>query len=145
RDTQQGLDEREPRSPHPRQVLAAQGALLRKPKAAGMLRLWLLLVCLAPALAQSPDARKARSEYVRSHYAKFEYRIPMRDGKRLFTSVYVPNGVNLGQKYPIVLHRTPYSVGPYGQDRYRGDLGITEAFDQEGFIFAFQDVRGRFM
>ncbi len=110
-----------------------------------MLRLWLLLLCLAPAFAQNADARKARADYVRSNYAKFEYRIPMRDGKRLFTCVYVPNGVNLGTKYPIVLHRTPYSVGPYGQDRYKGELGISEAFDREGFIFAFQDVRGRFM
>lgn len=81
--------------------------------------------------------------YVRSHYAKFEYRIPMRDGARLFTAVYVPN--DRSKTYPILLTRTPYAVGPYGADRYARRLGPTKAFEREGFIFVLQDVRGRFM
>ena len=39
----------------------------------------------------------------------------------------------------------PYRVGPYGADRYRDRLGPSEEFEKEGFIFVFQDVRGRFM
>lgn len=89
------------------------------------------------------DESEARAAYIRSHYAKFEYRIPMRDGKRLFTSVYVPN--DRSESYPILLVRTPYTVAPYGLDRHRPQLGPTEAFEKDGFIFVFQDVRGRFM
>ncbi len=112
------------------------------------------LVCLGFALtpaawaenAGSPEsAAKARATYIRSHYAKFEVRIPMRDGKKLFTSIYVPNDIHRGKKYPIVFMRTPYSVGPYGEDNYPGILGITPEFEREGFIFAMQDVRGRWM
>src|SRR5205085_10579097 len=32
---------------------------------------------------------------------------------------------------------------PYGPDRFKSDLGPSRRFDEEGFIFVFQDVRGR--
>jgi putative CocE/NonD family hydrolase len=82
-------------------------------------------------------------EYVRAHYTKYEFRIPMRDGTKLFTAVYVPKDIS--QTYPIMLTRTPYSVAPYGADNYKTDLGPSEKFGREGFIFAYQDVRGRMM
>ncbi|HEY5506943.1 MAG TPA: CocE/NonD family hydrolase, partial [Coriobacteriia bacterium] len=83
---------------------------------------------------------------VREQYTKFEYRIQMRDGVRLFTSVYVPKDVFAdGKTYPILLQRTPYNVAPYGIDQYRGSLGPSELFQREQFIFVFQDARGRFM
>ena len=75
------------------------------------------------------------------HYAKFEYRIPMRDGTKLFTAVYVPKDGS-GEKYPFLLMRTPYSVAPYGVDRYRS---LPEDLGKAGYIFVFQDVRGRGM
>ncbi len=84
-----------------------------------------------------------RGEYIRSHYTKFEYRIPMRDGTKLFTTVYSPT--DRSQKYPFLMTRTPYSVGPYGADRYKQRLGPTEQFEKDGYIFVFQDVRGKFM
>ncbi|MGO8751281.1 MAG: CocE/NonD family hydrolase [Thermoguttaceae bacterium] len=82
-------------------------------------------------------------EYVKEHYTKYEYRIPMRDGKRLFTAVYAPK--DQSQPYPILMMRTPYSVGPYGVDRYKPDLGPSPLTGKAGYIFAFQDVRGRWM
>jgi putative CocE/NonD family hydrolase len=82
-------------------------------------------------------------EYVRANYTKYEYRIPMRDGVKLFTSVYVPKDTS--KTYPILLMRTPYSVGPYGLARFKGDLGPSPAFGTAGYIFAYQDVRGRWM
>jgi putative CocE/NonD family hydrolase len=98
----------------------------------------LLLISLQPndLPAQGLDEVKAR-------YTKFEYRIPMRDGKRLFTSVYVPK--DHSQKYPILLSRTPYSVAPYGEDQYKDNLGPSALFGKEGYIVAYQDVRGRWM
>ena len=89
------------------------------------------------------DAAAQGLEQVKANYTKYEYRIPMRDGKRLFTAVYVPKDVS--KTYPILLTRTPYSVGPYGVDQYQDDLGPSPLFGKEGYIFAYQDVRGRWM
>ncbi len=91
------------------------------------------------------DQAKKRADYIRSNYTKFEYRVPMRDGKKLFTSVYIPNDASTAKRYPILMQRTPYTVAPYGTDRYKTVLGATEAHEKEGFIFVFQDVRGRYM
>jgi hypothetical protein len=99
--------------------------------------LFLMAVCLNAGYADT------RSDYIRTTYTKFEYRIPMRDGTRLFTAVYRPTDIS--KKYPILMLRTPYSVGPYGAERYRAALGPSESYEKEGFIFVFQDVRGQFM
>src|SRR5438105_9421808 len=96
-------------------------------------------ICVAlPGLASAQGL-----EQVKAGYTKYEYRIPMRDGKKLFTAVYVPK--DAGQKYPILLTRTPYSVGPYGVDRYKDNLGPSPLFAAAGYAFAYQDVRGRWM
>ena len=79
----------------------------------------------------------------RQSYTKTEYRISMRDGVKLFTSVYVPQDTS--QTYPILMTRTPYGVGPYGPDAYPLTLGPSPAFAGEGYIFVYQDVRGRYM
>jgi uncharacterized protein len=100
-----------------------------------------VVVLIAGLAAQSkPEA----PEYdVKEHYTKYEYRIPMRDGVRLFTSVYVPKDAS--RAYPFLINRTPYSVGPYGVDLYRTRLGPSPEFDKAGYIFVNQDVRGRYM
>src|SRR6202140_4425324 len=104
------------------------------------MRQYLLVFLTAPLWAQ-PSAKLTQEqlEYTRSHYTKFDYRIPMRDGVKLFTSVYVPKDTS--HPYPIVMQRTPYSVAPYGIDNYRAVLGPSELFTKEGFIVAYQDVR----
>jgi hypothetical protein len=80
---------------------------------------------------------------VKANYTKYEYRIPMRDGVHLFTAVYVPKDAS--RSYPFLINRTPYSVGPYGVDNYRNQLGPAVEFDKSGYIFVMQDVRGRYM
>ncbi len=94
----------------------------------------------APATAQPSFAG---AELVRSTYTKYEYMIPMRDGVRLFTAVYVPK--DAAQRYPFLITRTPYSVSPYGVDQYPAQLGPSEHFQKDGFIFVNQDARGRYM
>jgi len=79
---------------------------------------------------------------IKAYYTKAEYMIPMRDGVKLFTIVYTPK--DAAQKYPILLHRTPYSSPPYGLDAYRTALGPSRDFAKEGYIFVYQDVRGKF-
>lgn len=78
---------------------------------------------------------------VRAAYTKYEHLVQMRDGVRLFTSVYAPK--TCATPYPILMQRTPYSVAPYGVDNYRTTLGPSEHFQKEGFIVVYQDVRGR--
>src|SRR5437879_10058602 len=102
-------------------------------------------VCLALmipyAAAQEKSPQPPAEDYVKAHYTKYEYRIPMRDGKKLFTSVYVPKDTS--QPHPILMDRTPYSVGPYGEDQYKKSLGPSEEFEKADYIFVYQDVRGR--
>jgi hypothetical protein len=106
-----------------------------------------LSLLLPAALAATPTAGRAQETAapnpVREKYTKFEFRIPMRDGVKLFTSVYVPK--DSSRTYPVMMQRTPYSVSPYGIDNYRSSLGPSPLFQREGFIFAYQDVRGRYM
>ncbi|UYZ63299.1 CocE/NonD family hydrolase [Hymenobacter weizhouensis] len=82
--------------------------------------------------------------YIRQHYTKTEYQIPMRDGVKLYTVVYAPYDADK-VRYPILLNRTPYSVGPYGPGKYKYTLGPSSTMMREGYIFAYQDVRGRYM
>lgn len=103
----------------------------------------LLLVLTGISAAQNRPASPPPPFDVRAHYTKYEFRIPMRDGKRLFTSVYVPKDTS--RTYPFLMTRTPYTVAPYGEDNYRTRLGPSESFDRAGYIFVFQDVRGRYM
>ncbi|HTU91527.1 MAG TPA: hypothetical protein VMF69_15700, partial [Gemmataceae bacterium] len=65
------------------------------------------LACLS-LTALPRDAAAQGLEYVKANYTKYEYRIPMRDGKKLFTAVYVPK--DQSKRYPILLMRTPYNV-----------------------------------
>jgi len=92
----------------------------------------------------APSALLAQGlEYIKANYTKFEYRIPMRDGKKLFASVYAPKDDS--KKYPILLLRTPYSCKPYGVDQYPADLRPSPLFANKGYIIVNQDVRGRWM
>ncbi len=104
-------------------------------------------ILVLPGLRSQQPTPQA-DEFVRAHYTKYEYRIPMRDGVRLFTAVYVPKASAFPQDpgpYPFLMERTPYSVGPYGEDQYPRRLGPSEEFEKSGYIFVYQDVRGRWM
>jgi putative CocE/NonD family hydrolase len=105
----------------------------------------LVLAFLAPAqmlYAQAP-AQAQNANDVKAAYTKMEVQITMRDGVKLFTSIYTPK--DQSQKYPIMMQRTPYSVSPYGADAYKTSLGPSPLFQKEGYIFVYQDVRGRWM
>jgi uncharacterized protein len=80
---------------------------------------------------------------VKANYTKIEHSIPMRDGVKLFTTVYVPR--ERSGPYPILLTRTPYSVSPYGPENYKTALGPSLFLQNEKYIFVYQDVRGKFM
>ncbi|TAH37065.1 MAG: CocE/NonD family hydrolase [Planctomycetota bacterium] len=98
---------------------------------------------LVPSAGFQAQTEQEPSAELRQRYVKREVMIPMRDGVRLFTSIYAPK--DSAQQHPILLCRTPYSVAPYGADRFRERLGPHDAFALEGYAFAYQDVRGCYM
>lgn len=100
------------------------------------MRPWLPLLALASLQAPAQGV-----PWIRDHYAKREAMVPMRDGVRLFTAIYTPRAAQ--GKLPVLLERTPYGAGPYGEDAFPDTLGPSELFAREGFIFVCQDVRGR--
>jgi len=103
----------------------------------------LLSLCLSTAAgAVWPNDEDAA--FIRQHFDKSEHRIAMRDGAHLHTVVYTPRDTS--QVYPILLIRTPYSAGPYGPGEYKvKDLNWYINLVREGYSFAFQDVRGRYL
>ncbi len=103
---------------------------------------------VSAGIGQQTAAQKELADYIRDNYDKQEVMITMRDGVKLFTAIYTPE--KKSQKYPILLNRTPYSVAPYGKDKdgkyqFRQTLGPNHLFAREGYIFVYQDVRGRWM
>jgi predicted acyl esterase len=94
------------------------------------------------AASAGPDPERAAYD-ASEYYTKYEFRIPMRDGVRLFTSVLVPKDVTT--TYPFMLTRTPFGVTPYGPDEQSAYSSQTEALLKAGYILVRQDVRGRLM
>jgi putative CocE/NonD family hydrolase len=76
-------------------------------------------------------------------YSKQEVYIPMRDGVRLFTSIYTP--CDTSGSYPILMMRTPYNIEPGGPSGYNFFLAAYYRYLKENYIMVFQDVRGKFM
>lgn len=100
----------------------------------------LFLPALAVAVAlQQPPQTAYRAQ---DHYSKIEYMIPMRDGVKLYCCAYVPKDVP--GKHPILMERTCYSAGPYGPTGFKGFRG-SKKLTENGYIFAFEDVRGKYM
>ena len=93
----------------------------------------------------SINAQTINEKWVKDNYTKKEYTITMRDGVKLFTAVYTPNDTK--EKHPFLLTRTPYSCAPYGEDKIQSRLHQFhwKEYLKEGYIFVFQDVRGRWM
>jgi hypothetical protein len=98
-------------------------------------------VVASPALA-ADAAISTNVTWLAEHYTKFEHRIPMRDGVRLFTRVYIPK--DDVQAWPILITRTPYALKPYGEANYSDFTGSFMNFAKDKFILVSQDVRGRY-
>lgn len=107
------------------------------------MRLQTIVAVVLVVTSLTPAQRRRGDGYVEKHYDKQEQMVEMRDGKRLFTAIYTPKVTS--RKYPIMMTRTPYGSRPYGPDRLRSRLGPSRAFMEEGFIFVYQDVRGKYL
>lgn len=103
-----------------------------------------LALVLGAMLAGWPPAAIAASQTdaaVRTRPAQWtvsDVMIPMRDGVKLHTKIFVPAAPKAA--LPILFLRTPYGIDDSAQaieSRYK------ELFE-DGYIFAFQDIRGKF-
>jgi hypothetical protein len=81
------------------------------------------------------------TQYMKDNFDKLEFRIPMRDGARLFTLVYMPK--DKSKTYPILMNRTCYNASAYGGFNTHGHP--SKYLVHDGYILVFQDVRGRYM
>ena len=68
---------------------------------------------------------------------RVENRVPirMRDGVTLYADVYRPAGEG---RYPVIVSRTPYST-----ERFPSAYEAAVYFSQRGYVYVFQDIRGR--
>ncbi|HEY2574087.1 MAG TPA: CocE/NonD family hydrolase [Verrucomicrobiaceae bacterium] len=94
------------------------------------------------APASDPAPADTTAAWLAEQYTKYEYRVPMRDGVKLFTRVYTPKDDS--QPWPIILTRTPYALKPYGADNYTEPTGSFRMLAKDKFILVTQDVRGRY-
>jgi putative CocE/NonD family hydrolase len=93
----------------------------------------------SPARAQAvPAAATAVSRPSADDFDRTEVQIPVRDGTHLHTLIFSPKGST--ENLPIIFTRTPYGIANAGRA-----LGTSYAeLANEGYIFVFQDIRGRF-
>ncbi len=105
-----------------------------------------LLNALSPQTNEQPTPPNPAATApfdTKAHYVKHEFHVPMRDGIKLFTTVYSPRDTS--KPYPFLMTRTCYSVAPYGPDKFpQHGIGPSRSFEESGYIFVYQDVRGRF-
>src|SRR4051794_30197355 len=85
---------------------------------------------------QSPD-----SLYFFEHYQVQKVMIPMRDGVKLYTEIFVPKDASKAKTYPFLMTRTPYNA-TRAQHRLFSYPSFAKLM-REGFIIVEQDVRGR--
>src|SRR5436190_5999961 len=103
-----------------------------------------LLAIVVLVLIVSPSLRAQTAQTVQTPdppdgFDKIEQMIPMRDGVKLHTIIYTPKSHT--ERLPILFNRTPYGI----DGTYRAfPSGILKELIDDGFIFAFQDIRGRF-
>ncbi|MGZ4098521.1 MAG: CocE/NonD family hydrolase, partial [Bacteroidia bacterium] len=103
-----------------------------------------LFIFLFLSVYVGSNAQTIDSTWAYNNYSKQEVMIPMRDGKKLFTAIYTPK--NNSEKHPILVVRTPYSVGPYGKVfSPRIYSPHWSQYLKENYILVMQDVRGRYM
>jgi len=100
------------------------------------------LLCLFAISLRAAESGDTNAAWLAEHYTKYEHRIAMRDGVRLFTRVYVPKDDS--QRWPILLTRTPYALKPYGAGNYNDPSGSFRTLAKDKFIMVTEDVRGRY-
>jgi len=103
---------------------------------ASMAAITILVVALPARGQESPQ----RPDYS-SMFDKTDAMIPTRDGVKLHTEIYVPKDAK--EPLPFLLTRSPYGLADDKQG-YSQHLGLYTEMFADGYIFVFQDIRGRY-
>ncbi len=103
-----------------------------------------LLLLISPYIFAQSEKDIAAEKWAYENYTKKSVSIAMRDGIKLYTTIYAPKDNTT--KHPILLNRTPYSVAPYNK-RFNTRLYTSYWLDylKRGYIIIQQDVRGKWM
>jgi putative CocE/NonD family hydrolase len=103
---------------------------------------YLFVVILIIMANVSPSYSQSVGE-LKHKYEKQEVYITMRDGVKLFTSIYTPK--NKSARHPILLNRTPYNIEPGGPDSFNYFVQLYSRYTDDDYIMVYQDVRGKYM
>src|SRR5665647_1134668 len=95
----------------------------------------LIPVILAILLALSSSVYSQTLEALKQKYDKQEVYITMRDGIKLFTSIYTPR--NNSTTHPILLNRTPYDIEPGGKDSYNFFMQLYSRYTDDDYIMVY--------
>ena len=123
-------------------ILQLHSANIRKPMAPRLAAVSLLVSAILTALFSLPlrgQAPAVQAQYRQYHFTRQEVMVPMRDGVHLQTVIFTPK--ERSGPFPILLRRTPYGVP---EDEKALDSGIYDELIADGYIFVFQNIRGRF-
>ncbi len=90
-----------------------------------------LFTCAVTLAGIKPDTDK---------YNRKEVYIPMRDGTKMHAVIFTPK--NQTEKLPFLIERTPYGVNEYPSPEKSGYI---KDMAQDGYIFVFEDIRGRYL
>ena len=103
--------------------------------------MWVTASVLALAMVGSAQDQKPARPDLPKLFEKKEVMVPMRDGVKLHTEIYTPRDAQT--PLPILMERTPYGIsgGPQG---YSGHLFSAQDLYGDGYIFVYQDIRGRY-
>jgi putative CocE/NonD family hydrolase len=105
-----------------------------------------ILVCFAAATlalaigASTQEEKRPRPDPARL-FEKKSVMIPMRDGVKLYTEIYTPRDAK--EPLPILIKRTPYGISR-GPQSYSAHLYGDRDLYPDGYIFVYQDIRGRY-
>ena len=104
-----------------------------------------VIACLAVKAQTPASSAQQQAEFFRTHFTKREVHIPMRDGVKLFASVYTPIAAQFADKgpYPFLMTRTPYGCAPYGEANVMPRVTGNQDMLGSGYILVCEDVRGR--
>src|SRR5207245_2106058 len=98
------------------------------------------LAALAFLPQRGPAQQQTPPDYSQS-FDKTDAMIPARDGVKLHAEIYAPK--NGAEPLPIILERTPYGTADDAKG-YSRKLGRYLEMIPDGYIFVFQDIRGRY-
>jgi len=98
---------------------------------------------LVREFVRQKDLPTRKAYDVKAHYRRQDHMIPMRDGVKLYTVIYTPRERH--EDLPFLFFRTPYGIysGPESGRTALGPSRHSFEFENEGFIFVEQDVRGQ--